>query len=386
MNGTLAPPNASRGGRSPAGSLPPAAPPAGPSSSPLVSVLVLAFRRHRFLSEAVGSVLGPEAGRGRCEVLVVSDPLEGSLREDLESRGARVIETDELRVGAMMAIGIRAARGAVLAFLDDDDVFRPGKIDRLIAVFHDPAVVHFHHRFVRVGPLREPIRSPEAPVGPSLTFELPLAARDLARIRRSWGYYNTSSHAVRRSALLASLDAISAITNYQDFALLALTHGPGRAVIDRAEVLTEYRTHPSQGNHDLHQPSLPEAHLEFLRGTARSCYVLSDRAPSPTVRRFSFLRGTTYELLLWALTGESVAEPRSIVRRALWAVAGSVAEGDLRTGAILALLLGLSVHRSWARRVYVGLKRVDASSLVATSSPAPAQSTGSVGAIPRDSP
>jgi GT2 family glycosyltransferase len=105
-----------------------------------LSLIVCTVDRPADLARCVASLLPfQEAG---AEIVVVNNgPSSSAVEEIATSHGARVIT--ELRRGLSCArnAGIRAATGAILAFLDDDAQADPEWIPRLLAPFADPRVL-----------------------------------------------------------------------------------------------------------------------------------------------------------------------------------------------------------------------------------------------------
>src|SRR5438093_851738 len=86
-----------------------------------ISVIVTAWRRRQFLEEALSSV---RVGVGSpVELVVVSDFHDGDLEREVQGRHGKWVVSQEERWGAMIADGIRAARGSIIALLDDDYLF-----------------------------------------------------------------------------------------------------------------------------------------------------------------------------------------------------------------------------------------------------------------------
>jgi glycosyltransferase involved in cell wall biosynthesis len=100
--------------------------------APLVSVIVPAHDRERFLGAALESVF---AQRYRpLEVLVVDDgSTDGTARVARAHAAARYLYQPHRGVAAARNLGVAASRGDFLAFLDSDDLWRPDKLDRQIA-------------------------------------------------------------------------------------------------------------------------------------------------------------------------------------------------------------------------------------------------------------
>lgn len=113
-------------------------------SAPLVSIIVPTYRRPRFLARALASVYAQSYPHW--ELIVVDDnPPESAARRDTEAlmaghSRARYLKHPHNRGGsAARNTGISAARGAYLAFLDDDDAWLPDKLARQVAILAQAA-------------------------------------------------------------------------------------------------------------------------------------------------------------------------------------------------------------------------------------------------------
>ncbi|MGD0731345.1 MAG: glycosyltransferase family A protein [Terracidiphilus sp.] len=98
----------------------------------LVSVVIPVRNGARYLGEAIKSVLGQE--QIDVEVIVVDNGSSDGSGALAESFGAPVRVVGEGRLGAANArnAGVRLARGEYLAFLDADDVWASGKLNRQV--------------------------------------------------------------------------------------------------------------------------------------------------------------------------------------------------------------------------------------------------------------
>ncbi len=116
------------------------------SSPPLLSVVIPTWNRARLVCEAVESALAQSPGG--VEVIVVDDGSTDGTGEVLARRfGSRVRvlrQASRRGPGAARNAGVREARGHLLAFLDSDDLWLPGKLDAELGVlerFPDAEVV-----------------------------------------------------------------------------------------------------------------------------------------------------------------------------------------------------------------------------------------------------
>ncbi|MFN0178290.1 MAG: glycosyltransferase [Gemmatimonadales bacterium] len=110
-------------------------------SAPSVSVIVIFLNAERFMREAIESVVAQHSGDW--ELLLVDDgSTDGSTalaHEYLERLPGKVryLEHPEHRNRGMSAsrnLGLRHARGRLIAFLDADDVWLPNKLTRQVAL------------------------------------------------------------------------------------------------------------------------------------------------------------------------------------------------------------------------------------------------------------
>jgi len=114
-------------------------------SAPAASVVVCTYTEQRWddLVAAVASVAGQSVRGGGVEIIVVVDhapALEARVRREIP--GARVVANPGARgLSPARNAGVAAARGPVVAFLDDDCVAAPGWLARLAGHFTAPDVV-----------------------------------------------------------------------------------------------------------------------------------------------------------------------------------------------------------------------------------------------------
>ena len=115
----------------------------GSDRLPSVSVVIPTHDRPDFLRAAVRSVLEQDYG-GRVEAVVVFDGCEPSELPRVESTGARAVKslTNSRKPGPLGArnTGILAARGDIVAFLDDDDEWLPSKLTRQVEMLMSRSV------------------------------------------------------------------------------------------------------------------------------------------------------------------------------------------------------------------------------------------------------
>ena len=102
--------------------------------TPLVTVIIPTRDRPALVAQAVRSAVGQT--HGRLEIVVVDDGSITPLALPNELAADPRVCTLRLNIpagaGEARNAGVRASRGALLAFLDDDDEWRPTKIERQV--------------------------------------------------------------------------------------------------------------------------------------------------------------------------------------------------------------------------------------------------------------
>jgi GT2 family glycosyltransferase len=102
----------------------------------MVSVVIPTFNRCGLVREAVASVC---AQRGaECEIIVVDDGSTDDTATALENEFGgcvRMLRTENCGVAAARNLGVASSRGELIAFLDSDDLWLPGKLAAQLAFF-----------------------------------------------------------------------------------------------------------------------------------------------------------------------------------------------------------------------------------------------------------
>ncbi len=258
-----------------------------------ISAVVVAHdpSRRAMLRDAVASAAGAD------EVVVVR-PYDGAI-EGWEGRYRDVRTTDPTLAGKQ-ADGVEAARGDVVAFLDDDDLWKPEKVGVLRERFAArPELILLNHAYDMIDEAGRPL-GPGRPANGRWTLSSNLA------VRRAW--------AAGRTAVLRAAGWEADET----WVLAADVDRPeGVEILDRSLTLWRYHEANVSRSHRTNAAEFRAAHARlyarWVRAeTAMLGYARSQRLPetSPLVaRRRQRLAAFTF---LAALEGD--ADPRAAAR------------------------------------------------------------------------
>src|SRR5277367_4103493 len=100
---------------------------------PLLSVLVDTYNHEKFIEQAIVSVLEQDFPTKDLEILVVDDGSSDRTPEILKKFEPRIRNLRKSNGGQASAFnhGIPECKGEVIAFLDGDDWWAPGKLTRV---------------------------------------------------------------------------------------------------------------------------------------------------------------------------------------------------------------------------------------------------------------
>jgi glycosyltransferase involved in cell wall biosynthesis len=218
------------------------------TSRPLVSVVLPVRNGERFLGEALDSVLTQEYEP--LELIVVDDGSTDRSGDIARACGAHVIRQESEGLSGARNAGIAAAHGELIAFIDADDVWLPGKVERQVEYLLEHRDIGFVYSSWTI------LLEPGASVPPQFAGDW----------RRPRAGYLPSALIVRREVLdqVGLFDPTYAIGEDVDWLARANEAGVRHEVLP--DVLVRYRIHEANLIHDA--PRLKDAVFRVLRESA----------------------------------------------------------------------------------------------------------------------
>lgn len=116
-------------------------------SKPLISVIVSAHDRKKFLKESVGSVLNQTLPRQEYEIIVVKNFHDREIDDYLKENTVREIYTEHGPLIMKHYAGIDSSSGEIICFLDDDDMFHPKKLELVKERFLEERISYYHNSY-----------------------------------------------------------------------------------------------------------------------------------------------------------------------------------------------------------------------------------------------
>jgi glycosyltransferase involved in cell wall biosynthesis len=207
-------------------------------SIPLVTVLIDTYNYGHYIEEALESVLAQEFPPDQREILVVDDGSTDDTTQRLKKYGDSIRYLRKSNGGQATAFnfGFAAARGEIIATLDADDVWLPGKLRRVCETFEkNPGAGMVYHRAYLW-------RDGEQGVGECFFAEVSGRVPESRVSLLRYPMVSTSCLAFRRSALVRLVPIPEGLRSQADAYLTALIIfvAPVAAL---PEVLARYRLH-----------------------------------------------------------------------------------------------------------------------------------------------
>lgn len=278
---------------------------------PLVSVVLPVYNREACVGRAIASVLGQTYRQ--LELLVVDDGSTDGTRRVLDGFGSRITVIAQPHAGVYPArnLGVRNARGELVAFIDSDDVWLPDKLERQLPLMQRGEVGLVFGDAVQ-------LTAPEsaAPRTGSTSFRVAPPRRGRVAGHFAWcNFVPTVTVLVRRRCL----DDVGGFPETTDVSADYLTwfRIALRYELDYVDqTVAEYTVHPSGISYDLGRSIAARIGL-FSDELSRT----NDPAVRATLRRLLFHLALSMLLAAGRGRARSVAHPL----RTAWRTAANVA-------------------------------------------------------------
>lgn len=221
----------------------------------LASVVIPTRNRATYLKKALDSVYAQSYQN--FEIIVVNDGSTDSTANIAEQYDTRLRYYGQPHQGVSAARnrGIAEAKGEIIAFLDDDDLFLPGRLEKGVDYLNRyPQVVWLCSGFSFIDAQGNAANRP-----PIIPEKSEITLHDIAMFT----FIHTSSVIIRKASLQAAggfPDGVKVSEDYHTWARVLKT-GQGAALKD---VLTQFRLHP--GNTKLPYRALLEENTRILDG------------------------------------------------------------------------------------------------------------------------
>ncbi|QGR19799.1 glycosyltransferase [Stygiolobus azoricus] len=217
-----------------------------------VSVIITAYNRQKYLGYALNSVLNQTLDKDKFEIVVITN------FEFNKPNYKNIIDIydNQEYLGEKIYKGLHESKGDIICLLDDDDMYREDKLERVTSFFKTFYPIYYHNNFVTIDDKGNEIKIIEEylKIPPYASFNLPeftLAIEnnrktDIRNLLKLNVNFNSSSICVRREILENNAQYLRKIKAVIDsFIFYSSLLLEGNILLDPAR-LTYYRIHTLQ--------------------------------------------------------------------------------------------------------------------------------------------
>jgi hypothetical protein len=363
------------GSRPPGAALEPRIPLTGGSSSvrtggpPTLGVVVMVFRRPDFYQDALRSIAAQIGPLPRVEVAVVRSPnVAIELPRELEVRGwpCTVVQSEAIGEGPFLADGLTALSTEFLLPLDDDDLWVPDRLRRVVgALVEHPSAGYYHNgqAFVdgtgaaldTAASLRRLRRYTGTPGGGLREVSVERLRRHPSALARWGAFFNNSSVAIRRASLLECLPELRSTARLADSFMFYAALASGESLLFDPAPSTEYRIHSGNRSRGTQVPAArgvvqPSETRAGRMASVEAMRAMATRRGAPWLGRWLDRDRAYLDLLEGFREGET--DRGRTIRRTV-RLARYLGYADPLMNAVLTVTgCGLAISPSLARRSY----------------------------------
>ncbi|MGB9763523.1 MAG: glycosyltransferase family 2 protein [Minisyncoccia bacterium] len=215
---------------------------------PYISVIITAHNRKEFLKDAINSVLNQTFEKSFYEIIVIKNFEDQEIDNLIDENKIISLKTrDDSLIGEDLALGIERAKGEVISFLDDDDLFMPKKLETVYNYFKKyENLVYLHNSEYFIDEKGNPTRFWVKDLNEDVVLNHVKDLNILSKLRIYGLFFNMSSISVRKNKILPYLENLKKInSNQDDFVFfISLYKFPNLSILLKQK-LTKYRIHQS---------------------------------------------------------------------------------------------------------------------------------------------
>ncbi len=188
-----------------------------------ISVIITAYKRKEFLPDALVSVLSQTLARDKYEIILIKNFEDENIDKLALENNIKTINMSGT-IGEYLYAGLNVAKGDIISFLDDDDMFFENKLKIVYETFqNNQNLIYYHNLPEFIDESKNPIEGS----GKAASF-------------------NLSCISIRKAIL--KMDIVKKLFILPDSFMLYSAFDNGGFIISGDEILSYYRVHNSTSN------------------------------------------------------------------------------------------------------------------------------------------
>ncbi len=206
------------------------------------SILIIAYRKRPYIMDALKSALNQDYNRDKYEIILVKNFMDDEIEKYCEDNYIKIINSSETKLGSKICEGTTIARGKYILLLEDDDMFTPDKVRKVIDIFNNNDVGFIHNSYYILDELetKGKIREEELELK---NKEKILGLYNLRNLDRTY-LINDSSISIKKEIIMNAISYVqNSNTEFPELLLAYATLVQNMKLYISKEKLTYYRLH-----------------------------------------------------------------------------------------------------------------------------------------------
>jgi len=235
---------------------------------PYITVILLDYNRREFLLDAFNSALNQTLDRSKYEIIVTKNFTDDKIDSYIKKNGGKLVFFEKGSYGEQVADALKYAKGEVICFLEDDDLFMKEKLEYIYSAFlENKNLIYVNNARIYIDDKgnyldKNPFKFEKREKDVIITDfnKKPVALLRIQQYTGSW--YNPSSIAIRKVILKRFRNSLYSIKSAPDVFYYFISLISGDLLISN-QPLSKYRVHESTSNSIINYESYKKPILKF---------------------------------------------------------------------------------------------------------------------------
>ncbi len=255
---------------------------------PFISVIITAHNRRQYVLGAFKSAINQTLERSKYEVIVSKNFYEEKIDRFIKENKGILVFFQEEGKGQRLADAIKHARGEILCFLDDDDLFTRNKLETIYDIFSKNRNIGFvSNDKIYIGEDGKPLeKKPGRYKEPKAGILNKKSLLSLLRIENQLPWHNASSLSIRKGVLKGHLGRLATASRADDLFVYFAALGSKYDIFISDKKLTKYRIHESRSFSLSSLESYEKAKQGILKGEIENTRYFYAKVKDKTVKKY----------------------------------------------------------------------------------------------------
>lgn len=215
---------------------------------PYISVIITAYNRKEFLLNAIKSAVNQTLDKKYYEIIAIKNYKDDTIDNYIQDNKIISIITNTKSLGGKLVEALNIAKGNVISFLEDDDLFSNDKLETVYNKFKDNKdLIYYHNSMIPIDDKNKLLKRWYKQEDKEITYNYRSTHKIIRRGIR-YGSHNLSSISISKTIFLINAHIIYNFTYAIDYGIVLLALNSGRLLISDKHKLTLYRVHNSSIN------------------------------------------------------------------------------------------------------------------------------------------